>query len=161
MFTHSQLRNPGAQCQISYSGCPGSAAHPHYRPPFCRLLQQLFRWMIKVKAQPARVSPFLFEEEWASCHLLMHCLPLCMQTRQASSTVPPFISYVSQKTLLSDWSGASMASLETCGKSAHPAKQTKTHPHAELMWSEQGWKEDYSEQLIHGLQSLAPRRKTL
>lgn len=90
MFTHSQLRNPGAQCQISYSGCPGSAApHPHYRPPLCRLLQQLFRWMNKVKAQPARVSPFLFEEEWASCHLLMHCLPLCMQTRQASSTVPP------------------------------------------------------------------------
>lgn len=32
MFTHSQLRNPGAQCQISYSGCPGSAAHPPPQP---------------------------------------------------------------------------------------------------------------------------------
>lgn len=120
----------------AHGSLPGAAA-----PSGSRLLKQLFRWMIKVKAQPAWVSPLLFKEEWDSCHLLMHCPPSGMQTRHPHSTgfLPAPLSLPSspmgpQRVASGDWSGA-MASLETCVKSAHPASQAQTLRHADLMWS--------------------------
>lgn len=84
MFTHLQMRNPGVKRQFSYSPRPWQPAW-RCSPSCSRLLQQLFRWMIKVKPQPARVSRFLFKEEWGSCHLLMHYPASCMQTRHPFS----------------------------------------------------------------------------
>lgn len=106
-------------------------------PSTSRLLQQLFRWMIKVKAQPARVSPLLFKEEWDSCHLLMHCLPSRMQTRHPQSTnaflrhslpllrVPKELPRVIDQVPWHHW--RHVGSLPT-----QPARQ-KTLRHADLM----------------------------
>lgn len=147
------------------------------QPPFgSRLLQQLFRWMIKVKAQQARVSPLLFKEEWKSCHLLMHCLPSRMQTRHPHSTsaaqlplssllfssVPPFLLDVSQKSclgLLIRCCGIAADMWEVCPPS-HPSKDTPA------CWSDViskigGTREDYWTQLIYGHWSQAPESKIL
>lgn len=142
MFTHLQMRNPGVQRQFSYSPRPWQPAW-RCSPSCSRLLQQLFRWMIKVKPQPARVSPFLFKEEWGSCHLLMHYPASCMQTRHpfsADDTMlfcppPPSFKMCPQRPALGDWSGGAVASVETWRECAHPASQTKTLQHVDLMWS--------------------------
>lgn len=65
-----------------------------------------------------------------------------------------------QRVALGDWSGA-MASLETCGKSAHPASQAKSTP---ACWSDViseigGTRKDFCTQLIYGHWSRAPESK--
>lgn len=108
---------------------PGSAAAP--AADFCN--SYLDEWLKLSHSQQESPHSYL-REEWASCHLLIHCLPSCMQTRHALPTIPLFISYVSLTTFLNDWSGTTVASLETHGKSAHPDNWgEKTPQHADLI----------------------------
>lgn len=52
-----------------------------------------------------------------------------------SSVPPPSFKMCPQRPALGDWSGGAVASVETWRECAHPASQTKTLQHVDLMWS--------------------------
>lgn len=77
-----QMRNPAAPRHFSYSLVPIAACLE--KPPLVAYFwnSYLDEWLKLSHSQ--QVSPLLFKEEWDSCHLLMHCLPSCMQIPEAS-----------------------------------------------------------------------------
>lgn len=78
MFTRSQMRNPAAQRQFSYSPAPMAACLEMQPPPVADFWNSYLDEWLKLR-HSQQVSPLLFKEEWDSCHLLMHCLPSRMQ----------------------------------------------------------------------------------
>lgn len=148
VFTRFQMRNPAAPRHFSYSLVPTAACLE--KPPLVAYFwnSYLDEWLKLSHSQ--QVSPLLFKEEWESCHLLMHCLPSCMQMAQASPSPSalPFPPVGPQRVAVGDWSG-SMASLEMCGMSAHPPCQPgRRNRSCILIWCDQ-WDRRNKEGVLH------------
>lgn len=82
-----QMRNPAAPRHFSYSLVPVAACLEEPPPVAYFWNCYLDEWLKLSHSQ--QVSPLLFKEEWDSCHLLMHCLPSCMQI-PSPPPKPPF-----------------------------------------------------------------------
>lgn len=107
MFTHSQLRNPGAQCQISYSGCPGSAAHPP--PPTTGLLSvadfcnsYLDEWLKLRRSQQESHRSYLRKNGQAVIFWCIACHSACKQDALPPQSLPSFRMYPKRPSLVID-----------------------------------------------------------
>lgn len=143
-----QMRNPAAPRHFSYSLVPMAACLE--KSPLVAYFwnSYLEEWLKLSHSHP--VSPLLFKEEWDSCHLLMHCLPSCMQILEASPSPSalPSPPVAPQRVAMGDLSG-SMASLEMCGMSAHPTCQPGRRSHScILIWCDQ-WDRRNKEGVLH------------
>lgn len=165
MFTRLQMRNPGARRQFSYSPKPMAACLELRPPPVADFWNSyLDEWLKFRHSEQESHYSYLRKNGIAVIFWCIACHPACKRDTltwflPASSSLP-FSPMGPQRVALGDWSDA-MASLDTCGKSAHPASQAKKHS---ACWSDairkiRGTREDYCAQLIYGHWSQAPESK--
>lgn len=166
MFTRLQMKIQWYNVSFHISLPPLDPACKCTPPQVARLSNSYLDEWLKLR-HSQQVSLLLFREEWDSCHLLMHCLPSHMQIPCPHRCLPappslPTSAMGPQSVALGDWSD-SMATLETCEKSAHPASQAKITP---ACWSDMisergGTVKDYCTQLIYGCWSQCSCEQSL
>lgn len=130
-----QLRHVSFHVPHVHSSLPGRG--PPLEADFCN--SYLDEWLKLRHSRQESHHSYLRKNGMAVIFWCIACHPACKRDRliQRCLSAPPSLPSSPtgpQRVALGDWSGA-VASLETCGKSAHPASAEKTLRHADLMWS--------------------------